>query len=184
MLFVLIADAEGKVLAQQLKPQAKAIPDVAALALQHTVALATAVTTTSLHYHTLGTQSIYHVAAPVETTRGHIEPQRGRLATAMWLLSKNTATAGDGPAKTGKRGSVQLLLSLENMQASVRKTLVTGVGLTLGTILHRRARVVRFFATMSSRQCKPWPTLPPASLQGICRSGSRCKDATKSVCWP
>ena len=61
----------------------------------------------------------------------------------MWLLSKNTATAGDGPAntagdgpaKTGKRGSVQLLLSLENMQASVRKTLVTGVGLTLGTIL-------------------------------------------------
>ena len=68
VLFVLIADAEGKVLAQQLKPQAQAIPDVAALALQHAVALATAVTTTSLHYHTLGTQSIYHVAAPVETT--------------------------------------------------------------------------------------------------------------------
>ena len=60
VLFVLIADAEGRVLAQQLKPQANAIPDVAALALQHTVALAPAVTATSLHYHTLGTQSIYH----------------------------------------------------------------------------------------------------------------------------
>ena len=135
VLFVLIADAEGKVLAQQLKPQANAIPDVAALALQHAVALATAVTTTSLHYHSLGSQGIYHVAAPVETTEATSSNNEGRLATAMWLLSKNTATAGDGPAKTGKRGSVQLLLSLENMQASVRKTLVTGVGLTLGTIL-------------------------------------------------
>src|SRR5215475_13246445 len=53
VLFVLIADAEGKVLAQQLKPQANAIPDVAALALQHAVALAPAVMITSLHYHSL-----------------------------------------------------------------------------------------------------------------------------------
>jgi len=135
VLFVLIADAEGKVLAQQLKPQAHAIPDVAALALQHAVALAPAVTTTSLHYHALGTQSTYHVAVPVETTEGTASQNEGRLATAMWLLSKNTATAADGPAKTGKRGSVQLLLSLDSMQASIRKTLVTGVGLTLGTIL-------------------------------------------------
>src|SRR5262245_34319001 len=133
VFFVLIADAEGKVLAQQLKPRANAIPDVAALALQHVVALAPAVTTTSLHYHTLGTQSIYHVAVPVETTESTASQNEGRLATAMWLLSKSTAA--DGPAKTGQRGSVQLLLSLENMQASVRKTLVTGVGLTLGTIL-------------------------------------------------
>jgi len=133
VLFVLIADAEGKVLAQQ--PKAHAIPHVAALALQHTVALAPAVTTTSLHYHTLGTQSIYHVAMPVETAEATASHTEGRLATAMWLLRKDTDSAPEGPAKTGKRGSVQLLLSLENMQASVRKTFVTGVGLTLGTIL-------------------------------------------------
>src|SRR5215470_7159722 len=135
VLFVLIADAEGKVLAQRLKPQAHAIPDVAVLALQHAVALAPTVLTTSLHYHSLGIQGIYHVATPVETTEATASDNEGRLDTAMWLLSKDTTPAGDGPAKTGRRGSVQLLLSLENMQASVRKTLVTGVGLTLGTIL-------------------------------------------------
>jgi signal transduction histidine kinase/DNA-binding response OmpR family regulator/HAMP domain-containing protein len=134
VLFVLIADAEGKVLAQQLKPKADAIPDVGVLALQHAVALAPAVTTTSLHYHSIGTQGIYHVATPVETTEATASHNEGRLDTAMWLLGKDTDTTG-GPAKTGKRGSVQLLLSLENMQASVRKTFITGIGLTLGTIL-------------------------------------------------
>src|SRR5499427_4906980 len=135
VLFVLIADAEGKVLAQRLKPQANAMPDVAGLALQHAAALAPAVTTTSLHYHSLGIQGIYHVAVPVVTTEATAGDTGGRLDAAMWLLHKDTATAGDEPAKTGRRGSVQLLLSLENMQASVRKTFVTGVGLTLGTIL-------------------------------------------------
>ena len=135
VLFVLIADAEGKVLAQQFKPRAATMPEVEALALQHTMALAPAITATSLHYHTLGRQGIYHVATPVETAEAPSSHNEGRLATAMWLLSKSTETAADGPTQPGRRGSVQLLLSLENMQASVRKTLVTGVGLTLGTIL-------------------------------------------------
>src|SRR5262245_36286051 len=135
VIFVLIADAEGKVLAQQLNPKASAIPDVGALALQHAVALAPAVTITSLHYHSIGTQGIYHVATPVETTEATASHNEGRLDTAMWLLGKDTDTPTSGPAKTGKRGSVQLLLSLENMQASVRRTFITGIGLTLGTIL-------------------------------------------------
>src|SRR6516225_11721367 len=77
VLFVLIADAEGKVLAQRLKPQANAIPDVAVLALQHAVALAPAVTTTSLHYHSLGIQGIYHVAVPVKRLRPQQVTTRG-----------------------------------------------------------------------------------------------------------
>src|SRR5215470_2875395 len=63
VLFVLIADTTGKVLAQQLKPKADIGSEVAALALQHAVALAPAVTTTSVHYHTIGTQGMYHVGA-------------------------------------------------------------------------------------------------------------------------
>src|SRR5215831_18254965 len=103
VLFVLIADAEGKVLAQQLKPQAQAMQDVAVLALQHAVALAPTVLTTSLHYHSLGIQGIYHVAVPVETTEATASNNEKRLTTAMWLLSKNTAPTADGPAQTGKR---------------------------------------------------------------------------------
>jgi signal transduction histidine kinase/DNA-binding response OmpR family regulator/HAMP domain-containing protein len=136
VLFVLIADAEGKVLAQQWKSQAGAGSTMAQLALQHAVMLAPAVTAPSLHYHTLGVQGIYHVAAPVETTDATASQNEGRLATAMWLLSKEGSTApAEGPAKTGRRGSVQLLLSLEDMRANVRKTFVTGIALTLGTIL-------------------------------------------------
>src|SRR5215468_4447242 len=44
VLFVLIADAEGKVLAQQFKPNANIAPEVAALALEHTGKLAPTVT--------------------------------------------------------------------------------------------------------------------------------------------
>src|SRR5437764_1653043 len=135
VFFVLIADATGKVLAQQLKPRAGTGPQVAALALQHAVALAPTVTTTSLHYHTLGTQGMYHVATPVETTEAPASQNEGRLATAIWLLGKGTPTSADESAQTGSHGSVQILLSLEHMQASIHKTFITGIGITLGTIL-------------------------------------------------
>ena len=135
VLFVLITDTTGKVLAQQLKPKAGVEPEVAELALQHAVGLAPTVTTTSLHYHTLGPHGIYHVATPVETTEAPASQNEGRLETAMWLLSKDTSATAERAAKTGRRGSVQILLSLENMRSSVRKTFITGVGITLGTIL-------------------------------------------------
>src|SRR5262249_36744880 len=135
VLFVLIADTTGKVLAQQLKPKAGVEPEVADLALQHAMGLAPTVTAMSLHYHTLGTHGIYHVATPVATTEAPASQSEGRLETAMWLLSKDTSTTAEGSTKTGRRGSVQILLSLENMQSSVRKTFITGIAITLGTIL-------------------------------------------------
>src|SRR5262245_43154652 len=90
VLFVLIADTTGKVLAQQLKPKAGVEPEVADLALQHAMGLAPTVTAMSLHYHTLGTHGIYHVATPVATTEAPASQSEGRLETAMWLLSKDT----------------------------------------------------------------------------------------------
>ena len=183
VLFVLIADTTGKVLAQQLQPKAYTGSEVAALALQHAVALAPAVTATSLHYHTIGTQGTYHVAVPVETTEAPAGHNDGRLAAAMWLLSKDTATTAEEPTKTGRHGSVQILLSLENMQASVRKTFITGVSLTLGIIFI--GVLVSFgFCNYILTPVQAVASAAAPSRQGIYHSGWRCKDATKLVCWP
>lgn len=136
VLFVVIADTEGKILAQQGRPSgpAPAATDTAALALQHAAALAPTITGASLHYHTLGVQAIYHAVAPVETTEVPLSRRAQRLDTAMWLLRQES---GDGtePARPVRRGSVQVLMSLEATQANIRQTFAAGIGLTLGTIL-------------------------------------------------
>lgn len=135
--FVLIADAQGKVLAQKFKQSEEVTSSegVATLALQHAAALAPHVTVPSLHYHVIGGQGIYHAAAPVETAEATPSKSEEQLATAMVLLGKEGGPESSAAPKTIRRGSVQLVLSLENMQANIRKTLLTGIGLTLGIIL-------------------------------------------------
>ena len=62
---------------------------------------------------------------------------RGNEALGAELLLMGTASdsAPSSAPQTVRRGQVQILLSPESMQADIRKTFVTGIGLTCGTIL-------------------------------------------------
>ena len=132
VLLVSIADAQGRVLAQRFKDRHQvASPSSFILAQEHVEMLAPSVTDLSIHYHVVGEQEVYHAAAPVETT----EATPGKLATAMVLLGTGTNPESSDAPKTVRRGSVQIILSPESTQANVRRTFVTGIGLTLGIIL-------------------------------------------------
>jgi signal transduction histidine kinase len=137
VLFVLIADAQGKVLAQAFKeahPEALASP-LMALAVQHTSALAPQITAPSIHYHLLHERGVYHAAAPVETTEATANTREQRLETAIMLLGNAGAPEAAPASKVARYGSVQVLLSLASMQANIRSSLVTGIGLTCGIIV-------------------------------------------------
>ena len=137
VLFVSIADAQGKVLAQQFKERHQSAPLASSfvLAKQHAEALAPYVTGPSIHYHVIGEQGLYHAAAPVETTEAMPGKRDKELATAMVLLGTGSSAESSEAPKTVRRGSVQIILSPEKTQANVRQTFVTGIGLTLGIIL-------------------------------------------------
>lgn len=137
VFFVLVTDAQGKVLAQAFKEQDGAIhfPPGMALATEHATALAPHVTVPSIHYHMIGDWGIYHAAAPVETTEAAPNKREHRLATALLLLGKAESAAPEDAPKTIRRGSVQIILSPAKVHANIRQTLTTGVGLTLGIIL-------------------------------------------------
>ena len=137
VLFVLVADAQGKVLAQQFKESEKTIftQQSAALAAQHAVALAPHVTDPSFHSHVIDNQGVYHTASPVETAEARLSRSDEQLATAMLLLGEEGSPETMTGPKTVRRGSVQIILSLEKTQANIRKTFATGIGLTLVIIL-------------------------------------------------
>jgi signal transduction histidine kinase/DNA-binding response OmpR family regulator len=135
VLFVLIADADGNVLAQQAKQGAENQPGFAQLALAHASTIAPTIIEPAWHYHTIGTQEVYHVVAPVGQPDNHASANADRLATAMLLLNRDGAASTKNASPASQRGSVQLMLSLEEMQVKIRHTLLAGIALTLGTVL-------------------------------------------------
>jgi signal transduction histidine kinase/DNA-binding response OmpR family regulator len=136
VLVVLIADAQGKVLASATKaPRPAAAEAVVPLALQHAHSLATGITAPSIHYHMVGERGLYHAAAPVETLETTPNKREQQLNTALLLLGKEEPAAEPLPSKPTRHGSVQILLSLANVRANIRTAFVTGIGLTLGIIL-------------------------------------------------
>ena len=137
VLFVLIADAQGRVLAQAGKAEtteAVTVSNPVSQASQHTSALTTSIMVPSIHYHVLAGQGVYHAVAPVESAEGAQHALDEQLAAAM-LLMGNEAAATLPPPKASSHGSVQILLSLESVQASMGKAFATGIGLTGGIIL-------------------------------------------------
>ncbi|MBI4611448.1 MAG: GAF domain-containing protein [Candidatus Rokubacteria bacterium] len=136
VLYVLIADAAGKELAQGFKEigAPAATKQAVARAREHASALAGQVTASSIHYHVVGTQEVYHTAAPVETAVTTPSRTEEQLGAAMLLLGKEPEPEPTA-ARGARRGSVQIIMSLGTMQATIRRTLVTGVGLTLAIIL-------------------------------------------------
>jgi signal transduction histidine kinase/DNA-binding response OmpR family regulator/HAMP domain-containing protein len=137
VLFVLITDAEGKVLAQSFKEidGAPAVPQAVTLAMQHATMLVPYIVGPSIHYHVVGDQGIYHAAAPVETVKAAPGSREQQLDTAMILLGKEGNPETSTAPKTVKRGSVQLVLSAANMHANIRQAFVRGIKLALGIIL-------------------------------------------------
>ena len=136
VLYVLITNADGEILAQAFKPDdasAANRPSMRA-AREHAAALAPRVRAPSLHYHVLNDYGIYHVAVPVETTAAAPNKREQQLSTAMALIGAEGEAEGAADAKGVRHGSVQTLLSLDAMQANVRQTFVTGIALTLGII--------------------------------------------------
>lgn len=135
VLLVLIADAEGRILAQGARPDLAATmgPEVVELARQHAMAMTPHIMTPSLHYHAFGTQEVYHAVAAVETTEATPSKSEEQLTSAILMLGR--PPAANTPAAAVQRGSVQVILSLDSMRAAIRNTSVAGLGLTLGTIL-------------------------------------------------
>lgn len=143
VLIVVIADTKGTVLARGIKPGTAldVIPDVLTKALEHAMAMITQITAPSLHYHTFGPQEIYHVAVPVATVATASTATDPLLPTVAQsnatLLPPTPRLASGGQAAPGivRHGSVQLIMSIAPMRAILRRTLVTGLSLTLGTIV-------------------------------------------------
>src|SRR5215831_1853523 len=137
VLLALITDAQGTVLAQGATkhPDATSQFQALALAMQDLAALASQVTVPSVHYRVLGNRGVYHAVAPVETTQVMPRERMQHLAAELMLEGTASGAAPSAAPQTGRRGYVQILLSPESMQAEIRKTFVTGIGLTCGIIL-------------------------------------------------
>jgi len=137
VLLALITDAQGTVLAQGATkhPDATSQLQALALAMQDLAALASQVTVPSVHYRVLGNRGVYHAVAPVETTQVMPRERMQHLAAELMLEGTASGAAPSAAPQTGRRGYVQILLSPESMQAEIRKTFVTGIGLTCGIIL-------------------------------------------------
>jgi hypothetical protein len=137
VLLALITDAQGTVLAQGAKERADAAsqPQATILAVQDLAAPTSQVTVPSVHYRVIGNRGVYHAVAPVETTQALPQERMQHLAAELALTGPASGAAPSAAPQIGRRGYVQILLSPEGMQAEIRKTFVTGIGLTCGIIL-------------------------------------------------
>jgi signal transduction histidine kinase len=137
VFLALITDAQGTVLAQGAKARADAAsqPQATALTVQDIVAATSQVTVPSVYYRIMGTRGVYHAVAPVETTQVMPRERMQHLTAELMLEGTASGAAPSAAPQTGRRGYVQILLSPESMQAEIRKTFVTGIGLTCGIVL-------------------------------------------------
>src|SRR5262245_36339002 len=137
VLMALITDAQGTVLAQVAKEGADAAsqPQATVLAVQDITALTSQVTVPSVHYRIIGNREVYHAVAPIEATQVMPSERIQHVAAELSLTGAESGTAPSTAPQTVRRGYVQVLLSPESMQADIRKTFVTGIGLTCGIIL-------------------------------------------------
>ena len=131
VLLALITDTQGTVLAQgsREREDAAAKPYTTALTLHDIAAPASPVT---------APQSIIVSSAIAASTmrwrpskRPRV-PRREHLAAELLLMGTASDSALSPTPQTVRRGQVQILLSPESMQADIRKTFVTGIGLTWG----------------------------------------------------
>jgi len=137
VLLALITDAQGTVLAQGSRERADAAsqPHSTDLATQVSAIPASQVTVPSVHHRVIGNRGVYHAVAPIEATQVMPSERMQHLTAELLLGGTASGAAASAAPQTIRRGHVQILLSPESMQADIRKTFVTGIGLTCGIIL-------------------------------------------------
>lgn len=138
VIYVAIADADGTIIAQHFK---RGLPGVAANAAAEAQILAeqmaSQIDTPAVHYYPVNKQSLhpgaglYHAVAPVVSNSGPASERELELADALSLLGGAEEETDTG----SEQGSVQLILSLEEMERRTAEIFATGAGLTLGIIL-------------------------------------------------
>jgi methyl-accepting chemotaxis protein len=89
----------------------------------------------SVHYRVIGKRGVYYAVAPIEATQVMPSERMQHLTAELMLMGTASGATANATPQTVRRGHVQILLSPESMQADIRKTFVTGIGLTCGIIL-------------------------------------------------
>ena len=90
-------------------------------------------------HHLIKGIGIYHTFTPVQTIRNETN---SRLSTELMLLGEGNPAVGNKP-KVIQQGNVQILLSTEKVLDKIRKTLLSGIFLTLVIVVI--AVIVAFF---------------------------------------
>jgi signal transduction histidine kinase/CheY-like chemotaxis protein len=137
ILLALISDTQGTVLAQGSRERADAAsqqPDTD-LAMQVSAIPVAQETGPSVHYRVVGKRGVYYAVAPIEATQVMPSERMQHLTAELMLMGTGSGATSSATPQTVRRGHVQILLSPESMQADIRKTFVTGIGLTCGIIL-------------------------------------------------
>ena len=137
ILLALITDTHGTVLAQGSRERADAAsqqPDTD-LAMQVSAISVAQETGPSVHYRIIGKRGVYYAVAPIEATQVMPSERMQQLTAELMLMGTGSGATASATPQTVRRGHVQILLSPESMQADIRKTFVTGIGLTCGIIL-------------------------------------------------
>ena len=137
ILLALITDTQGTVLAQGSRERADAAsqqPDTD-LAMQVSAIPVAQETGPSVHYRIIGKRGVYYAVAPIEATQVMPSERMQHLTAELMLMGTASGATASATPQTVRRGHVQILLSPESMQADIRKTFVTGIGLTCGIIL-------------------------------------------------
>jgi signal transduction histidine kinase/DNA-binding response OmpR family regulator len=137
VLLALITDTQGTVLAQGSRERTDVASQQQATDLV-TQGMAIPVaqgTVPSVNYRVIGNRGVYHAVAPIEATQVMPSERMQHVSAELLLGGTASGAAASAAPQTVRRGHVQILLSPESMQADIRKTFVTGIGLTCGIIL-------------------------------------------------
>lgn len=137
VIYVRISNAQGKVLAEQFKSPSttKLLADI----FRHITSIDPAWNKPFMTHHLIKGIGIYHTFTPVQTIRNETN---SRLSTELMLLGEGNPAVGNKP-KVIQQGNVQILLSTEKVLDKIRKTLLSGIFLTLVIVVI--AVIVAFF---------------------------------------
>ena len=137
VLLALITDAQGTVLAQGSRERADAGSEQqgTALATQVSAISVTQETVPAVYYRVIDNRGVYQAVAPIEATQVMPSERMQHVSAELMLGGTASGAAPSAATQTVRRGHVQILLSPESMQADIRKTFITGIGLTCGIIL-------------------------------------------------
>ena len=137
VIYVAVLDVEGVLLADRFKSDLPGATPESAGEAQRLAMRTASEAEPSVQFYSQNHQDIfpsagiYHAVAPVMAESSSESAQEAELAAALSLLGE-AAEEESGPAQYG---TVQVLLSLEELERGIEQALVAGVGLTLATML-------------------------------------------------